>query len=499
MFDKVTQVLKTKGIISGFLFCLLIIQPLLDIVSYFAVLYNFTGITTVVRMLIFAVIVLWAFIISRNKKIYFIIAGIIGIYWILHVVVNINGGYISIVQDTAMFIRTIQVPILALAFITFLKESENACEQIGKAFWINYLLISFSIILSYIIGMPVYTYEYSQIGIKGWFYTGNSQSCILAIMGLAALCYVYKKKNECLFAFSVLVIFVNLYYFGTRVTYLSIFVIAFSFILLLVWNKEKRVVSYTTILLGVVVCLMTYHNAPCYINQSKASDSFNENNELIQEMVDGTVETPNTEIQIPNTEVETPNTEIQIPNTEVETPNTEELYNMQMAEYLSVYNASCPILVERFGIEKVAEKFNYSLDAYDVMDNRQIKVNYCSLIMDEKDIWTHLFGFEYMEMIAANGEIFDPENDFPALFYLYGYVGIGMYIIFIAYFAFVALKDMLLNIRCIELEKGALAISLVLMLGCAELSGNVLRRPNVSIYLSVMLAYLYIMCKKNKR
>lgn len=490
MFNKVTQILKNKKLISSFLFCLLIMQPILDIVSYFAILYNFTSITTAARMLMFAFVVLWAFLISRRKKIYFIVAGIVSIYWILHVVVNISSGYISIVQDTAMFIRTIQGPILALVFITFLKESEGACEQIGKAFWINYLLISFSIILSYIAGMPVYTYEYSQIGIKGWFYTGNSQSCILAIMGLVALCYVYKKKNECLFAFSVFVIFANLYYFGTRVTYLSIFVIAFSFIILLIWNKERRVVSYAAILLGVMVCLMTYHNAPCYINQSKASNSFNENNELIQEIVGETVEIPNTEVETLNTEIETTDTEKVMFNTE------EELHNIQKSEYLSVYNASCPVLVERFGIEKVAEKFNYSLDAYDVMDNRKIKVNYCSLIMDEKNIWTHLFGFEYMEMIAANGEIFDPENDFPALFYLYGYVGIGMYIIFIAYFAVIALKDVLLNIRCIKLEKGALAISLVLMLGCAELSGNVLRRPNVSIYLSIMLAYLYIVCKK---
>ena len=33
------------------------------------------------------------------------------------------------------------------------------------------------------------------------------------------------------------------------------------------------------------------------------------------------------------------------------------------------------------------------------------------------------------------------------------------------------------------------------MLGIAQYSGNVLRRPNVSIYLSVMLAYIYYLCK----
>ena len=160
----------------------------------------------------------------------------------------------------------------------------------------------------------------------------------------------------------------------------------------------------------------------------------------------------------------------------------------------------CPKLVERFGLERVIEKYDYSIAISDLVSNRELKVNYGLLVMDEKNLLSHLLGFEYVDYVYDE-EVFAPENDFPAIYFSYGYVGLGMYIAFILYFVIVALRSVISEKGKISLEKGMLGTALVLTIGSAQLSGNVLCRPNVSIYLSVMLAYLFVICvtEKNKR
>ncbi len=486
MYSKLICGLKDEKIISRFILCLLIAQPILDIISYFAIEYGVTTITSLLRMAMFACIFLWAFVISKRKKIYYVVVGIISLFWLIHVAINWGNGYISIFQDTSMYIRTVQGPMLALAFITFLKQSPNACEQIGKAFFINYVTITLSIILSYVVKMPVYTYGGTKIGLKGWFYTGNSQSCIIAIMAMLAISYAYRQQKKLLFLFTVVVVFANLYFFGTRVAYYSIYIVAIVFVVLLLWNKEKDIFAYGTIVVCLIACMLAYQKSPCYIQQYKVNISFQDNDQMIHDIVDNT--------QSEGTEG-TDGTE----DTEIET-ETEEAHSEQgLKKYEGVYRTFCSDLVERFGLERVVKKFNYSLYASDILNNRKLKTTYCSLVMDEQNVLTKLFGYEYLNMIGDNGKIYDPENDFPALFYLYGHIGVALYVAFILYFVIVALKSVLLNIKNVSIEKGALGVSLILMLGCAELSGNVLRRPNVSIYLSVMLAYLFVICIKENR
>ncbi len=94
-----------------------------------------------------------------------------------------------------------------------------------------------------------------------------------------------------------------------------------------------------------------------------------------------------------------------------------------------------------------------------------------------------MLGFEYAEA-TVNGNIYDPENDFPALLYYYGYLGAGLYLLFAAYFVFSALRALFggapgfvtLNWRC-----GA---DVLLCLGAAHFSGQTLRKPNVCVYFS---------------
>ena len=56
-----------ERLVPGVVFALLIIQPLLDIVSYWANRWEFTSVTTAARFLMFAVVMLYGFMVSDRK------------------------------------------------------------------------------------------------------------------------------------------------------------------------------------------------------------------------------------------------------------------------------------------------------------------------------------------------------------------------------------------------------------------------------------------------
>lgn len=472
MFSKIQILLKRETLLAKFVFVLLIVQPVLDIVSFFVAESSYNIYTTLLRMLIFGVVTIYAFLISERKKPYFIMAGILILFFVFHMIACISEGYVSVYEDITMYIRTIQFPVYVLAFITFFRQAKSLKEEIGKAFFINYIIISASILLSYAVGMPEFTYD-SGYGVKGWFYTGNAQSCILSVMAPLALCYAYRQKKKWLFALTLFLEFGNLYFFGTRVAYYSIYIVGVAFIVFLAWNKEKRYFAYVLVASAMLFCAIGYKVSPCYLQQYAADASYGEWKDEIEEILEDTEKNE----------------------------DKKEPAQYDMAYYKEIYNLYCDKLVERFGLVKVVEKYNYSVEVSDIISNRELKVNYSSLVMDEKNLLTRLFGFEYMNYIY-DGDVYDPENDFPAIYFSCGYVGLGMYLAFILYFVIVAAKSVIEDKWKITLEKGMVGTALVLMIATAQLSGNVLRRPNVSIYLSVMIAYIFVISvskTKNKK
>ena len=458
---------KDRKKIDQILFILLIIQPLLDVFSFFMVENNMTIFSTLMRMALFGVVTLYTFIISDNKKAYFIAAGILGVFWILHMVGCFMEGYQSIYQDLAMFVRTVQMPVFTLCFITIFKKGNDVPKTIRTAFVCNYIIISAVIIASYAVGMPESAYP-TGIGVKGWFAISNAQSCIISLLAPLTLYWAVKNKNKILSLIVVIIAYANLFFYGTKVSYYFIFISLFSMIFFMVINKKKDIAMYVILIGCMVVCGGAYKYSPCY-----------ENNYLMQASMD---------------EWDADISKIQ----EEDKAHKDPQEKLTMKDYEKIYNLYNGELVDRFGIEKVVEKYNYSTYAVDLIDNRKLKVNYSSLMMDEKGKMAHLFGFEYMDFVH-DGESFEPENDFPAVYFSNGIVGLAMYLIFIAYFLVLIVMKLFKKFwKTLTLEAGAVGTTLVLMLGAAQLSGNVLRRPNVTIYFSLILAYVYYLCKLQK-
>lgn len=144
MNTSVSAFTKTKrrltDIVPEIVFVLLLIQPVLDVISHWATEWEITTYTTIFRFLMLAAVLLYSFIISDRKGIYILFGGVIALYWILHVVacLRAEGGYLSPFSDLTNLLRTVQLPLFALSFITFFKKSDLVPQKIQCAFFAEY-------------------------------------------------------------------------------------------------------------------------------------------------------------------------------------------------------------------------------------------------------------------------------------------------------------------------------------------------------------------------
>ena len=122
-------------------------------------------------------------------------------------------------------------------------------------------------------------------------------------------------------------------------------------------------------------------------------------------------------------------------------------------------------------------------------DGRIMKRLNAHFIMEDSDFLTHLTGYEFGNIRNAYEDL---ENDWHAMYYYYGYIGIGSYILVIVYLAWRILKLLIRSFEeSLTLLNFTLLLSFVILLGLAGFSGALFRRPNASIYLSLVIAMIW--------
>ena len=154
-------------------------------------------------------------------------------------------------------------------------------------------------------------------------------------------------------------------------------------------------------------------------------------------------------------------------------------------------------LYRRFGMERVWEQYHYTRDLTVLRDARRAERAYARMIREDGDTLTKLLGFEASQM-GVDGH-YDLENDWPALFYYYGDLGFALYAGFVLAFLLRALRALLRDFRgSLTPLNFTLLLCVSLQLGLAQYSGALLRRPNVSIYLSLALALLWYQTREKE-
>ena len=124
-------------------FCLIILQPLLDILSFWTDHLSMGN--TLTLALRFAVLVgfgLFGFLLSKRKRAYLVLFAVYLILLIGHVYACTLRGYRRPFADLTNFARVAQMPLFAFCFITCLKQNRRCYRAIEKGLTANFWIIT---------------------------------------------------------------------------------------------------------------------------------------------------------------------------------------------------------------------------------------------------------------------------------------------------------------------------------------------------------------------
>ena len=463
---------------NNWLFVLVILQPILDIIAYFqydSTIGTMAGYFRLVVMLVIPVFVL----VKKRKLSFVILMGIIGLYCALHILSCYITGYSSLFADVSYMLKVVQMPVLGISFC-YLFDKETYREQIVKGFVVNYIIIILSMFAAHITGTGVYTYNDYKIGYMGWFANANSQSIILISMAPFLVYFAIKKKSKIGILLSMIGVTLVLLANGTKAGYLAVFgiflgFIAFYIIDLFLSEKGKRKIQPAMILVSfliVITAALAYPITPRYAMDTYSNGKREEENQTLEKKKSVIAAGKNGEVETLEEILADPEKKKALIDCYKEDLN--------------------PELVKKYGVERVLAEYGWWPDAYQLADVRMQKRINAKLKWQESGTITKLFGIEFTEM-----ENYDLENDYPAIFYYYGYVGLGLYLIFLAYFLVLIVRTLLKYFKnAYFFFNFVLAITYILQLGLAQFSGAILRRPNASIYMSLILGMIYYQCNK---
>lgn len=504
--------------LTGLVLVLITIQPLLDVMSYFLNLQGRTSISTLLRFGLLALVALLGFLLSSAKRVYLILFGAVAVFWAAHVLNCYRIGYTSVVQDTGNLLRMLNFPIYVMTFLVILQKEPGQGRWLFLGTAIAFGEIVLFTAIPWLSGHPVYTYEQIQVGVLGWFAVPSAQSAIIVLTVPLVIYWAYSTKKYPLYLLAAALTFGLLYVTGTKLNYYSIFIIAGAYAFLFVLQLGRRCLKYAlpmVLVLALAVGFrsqspmmkrenMTRFSQWVYGNMLEDSLENSGADAAVRDMIrggsSGTEQKEDGPVMRPEKAME-------------------KMRRALMGVYsdTGVYGVLTSSLNQRFGVYNVMQTYSHT-DAQGILSNtRERKLNHARMMWAEKDTLTHFLGFEYSDFLCGK-DIFDPENDFPAVFYNMGYLGFAMYLGFLGFFFFWVLRGLAGDVgrglraerergtarwkalplglwrglrRFLSVELGAVGMSFLLAIIAAQISGNVLRRPNVTIYFAIAAAAVY--------
>lgn len=508
MMKSLKAALEKK--LPALVLAILAIQPMLDVLSYFLMEMGSNAFSTAVRFVMLAAVALLGFILSDQKKLYFIFYGIAALFWVLHMANCFRVGYRSPVADTANFLRLLNFPIFTLSFITFFQKGKNIRKMIYTGIAIDFGEVLLFTALPWLLGHPVYTYRILKVGIMGWFAIPSAQNAVIVLAIPLTIFWAYRTKKYPVFLAAVLLCFGLMFVTGTKLTFYSIFIIAGAYSFLFILNLKKKSLKYVLPLLAVAVLAYGFrYYSPMADRERQYAYALGNYESLVEASMKnngGDAEA----LQALRDGFDTANTSEEL---------LEKIRRTLFGVYTDkqVYGALLKDLYARFGVYNVMEAYDYTYQPPILSDTRVRKNIFARLMWEEKDLGTRLLGFEYSDMLMGE-ETYDLENDFPAVYYFCGYLGFSLYLLIFIYLFFIIFRAFFKDIsacarereekqgnkfvkglgsfwqgmkRFLTVEMGAVGMTFLLAVIAAQVSGNVLRRPNVTVYFAVTAAYMY--------
>lgn len=460
---------------NHWLMLLIVMQPLLDILAFWTKSPDGT-LAGYIRLAIMLLLPLYLLFTLKEKKRFLLSMAAIALVCLLHVLNGLRVGYVNMAFDISYAAKTAQMPILAVCFLYCIRNEQTR----NQAYWGLFFaaaITAASIGLSWLTGTANVTYG-AGLGISGWVIDDNRCANSVIVVTLAAFsvfCAVKSDKlpvNILVPALTLLVLLSN----GTKACYLAVYVIFTGFALFLIVEKFlkgtelKKPVVVTLLALSLLAVVLTPFTPMYKVRDSQTS--FAEQN---QGEVEAKLEALGYDIDELTDEEKRSD------------PVVRQAYEDY---YRKMLWSIMPNLFDRFTLDEILTQYDFTTDAKTLINVRQLKSTYAALMWDHSDRLTHLFGIDVSD-IWLTGKC-DLENDWPAIFYYYGYVGFGAYLCFLLYFAVLIIRRLLKNFRtAFTADNFILLITFALLVGLAQFSGSVLRRPNVSVYMSLVLGLIH--------
>ena len=445
---------------------LIVVQPLLDVTSYWL---NASGtentLTLLLRLGLLLFTVILGFCLAEKRRAYYITAAVLLALTAAHVLACVQFGYAQPIRDLTNLVRIYLMPLTALSFCTLLRRFPELRRQIPGAFTVCLILIFLVELLATATGTDPHTYPNKSIGILGWFYFANSQSAILCMLTPVSMIYVLRRFSSPVpFLIVSLVWMGMLFLFATRLSTLSCILIGLVLgVCLLLW--KKRLPGAWLLLLSVGFALLI-PLSPMVDNQKQVQANIQVKQQNIDELVaqDQASADPSADSQ------------------------PESILR-------SAYQVYLPGLVEHFGLSRTAEAYHYSQRAADICDVRRAKLTYSRMLLEESPASARLFGMELDRWYTSTGT-YDVENDFHGIFFLCGGVGLVLLLCYFGWFVVLVFRSFARKkFALLTPEFVALLVSLVTCAAHIYATAGVLRRPNASFYLAVCLALCWKDCR----
>ena len=457
-----------------------VLQPLMDVLSFWLSELGMSNAPSLLlRFGVLFVVALMGFCLSRQKKIYIIAGVICAALWAGHCFACMQKGYLSPLSDAINYIRVVQMPLFAVCFITFMKRNEKCFDGIKRGFVLNFAIITVVLGLSILTDTCRPTYELSHLGKMGWFSTSNAQSAVLSVLTPVVVWMAYESKRLWLLWAATVLAYVQLFYIGTRLAYAAMLAttVGLAFVFLvnrkIEWKRVAALFVCMIIMLGCTKYSPMYKNRNYYADYTSTQQGYVAS-EMEELMKPGADDDPDAEISF------------------------EDLTDAEKRYVLApIYTFYSNDLCRRFTVNTVIEAYDYTYAVTALTNVRDRKITYCKLLLQEHPVLSRFFGME-LERMKWKTTNYDVENDFHGVYFLFGAVGLGLMIAFLAYFIYLILWALKKDAKkYFTPAAGAFGISLCVALAYAYFTAGVLRRPNSSFYLSAVLAVIfYLVCIK---
>lgn len=482
-FDRNTDGKRIR-LLSVFVIAYCVVQPVLDVMGYWQQVLGLGNLlTTAIRSLLLAGAGVLGFLLSDRKRAYVLMAAVLAALTGLHIAANLPGGYQEPMTDIANLARLYLLPVSTLCFITCLKRGGRRVFRAMKiGLSADLAIILLVELVSVVTGTGRATYVKEQIGVIGWFVWGNCQSAILSMLTPLVICWTLERWRDRLLPVALVTLAAEaaLYFFGARLTFASLVAsgLGVGVCLLLIDRSRWRQALAILLITGMFACAYPVSPAARRLRSLAESNQRNEREtQSLRESLPGEGSEPGREAQ-------------------TEPESLEALYRHYF-----------PAVIDRFGTERVAEKYGYTRDAAVLGDVRICKRVACELLMEEAPAASRFFGLNVslFHIPAANaasegesgataeGKVsVEVENDFHGIYYVLGWTGLGLIVAFLLYFGLRALLCVLREPKkSFTLDMVGFAGAYVFALIHAYFTVSVLRRNNASVYLALVLAGLW--------